>query len=378
MMRHSYFFCLFHFLILISCVHAEQESYQSAGVSIEAGDELVKIIAPLAKMTARPGADGSLGGFSGIFDIAKTNYRDPLLLTTTDGVGTKLKLAIALNKHETIGIDLVAMCVNDLLVHGAEPVVFLDYFATGHLNNAQAACVIAGIARGCKQSGCALSGGETAEMPGMYANDDYDLAGFALGLVERSALLPRLADIAIGDVVLGLASSGIHSNGYSLVRRIIAKHNVNLLDAPPFPSDYPSLGHALLAPTIIYVSSLLPLIRQGSIKALAHITGGGLVGNIPRVLPNHCAVELDMMRWEIPPVFSWIASVGNVEPMEMARTFNLGIGMIGIIAPDDVQAIQEALQKTGQQSYLIGTVVERAQQNDAPVIIHNLAHLQAH
>jgi phosphoribosylformylglycinamidine cyclo-ligase len=343
-------------------------TYKEAGVDIDAGDSLVDRITPLAKATTRPGADGNLGGFSSAFDLSKINYHDPIIFTTTDGVGTKLKLACRCNKHDTIGIDLVAMNVNDLIVNGAEPVVFLDYFATSSLNVKQAETVIAGIAQGCILAGCALSGGETAEMPGMYQENEYDLAGFAIGIVERSQLLPKLDTIIPGDLVIGLASSGIHSNGYSLVRKIIEKNNINLADAPPFQSNFATLADLLLAPTIIYVKPLLPLIHEEKLKALAHITGGGLLENIPRVLPEHCAVELDMMRWHVPPVFHWLAKIGNVPELDMIRTFNMGIGMVAIIAREEASYVQEHFKQYNQKSFIIGSVASRSS-NQKQVII---------
>lgn len=364
-------------LMLIVCLsgHAtrieHQTTYSMAGVDIDAGDNLVDRIAPLARATARPGTDAMLGGFSSVFDLARTHYKDPLIVSTTDGVGTKLKLATMLHKHDTIGIDLVAMCVNDLIVHGAEPVMFLDYFATSKLDVDQAARVIKGIAQGCKQAGCSLTGGETAEMPGMYAPKEYDLAGFAIGIVERSLVLPRLKDIHPHDVVLGLASSGIHSNGYSLVRYLIDKYQINLFDKPPFPSEHSCLGAALLTPTIIYVKSLLPLIQEQRIKALAHITGGGLLENIPRVLPHHCAVELDMQCWSIPPVFTWLAELGNIAPEEMVRTFNMGIGMVAIVDAEQVNEVMHQLEQSGQTTYVIGKVIELPESKNQ-VVIQNI------
>lgn len=332
-------------------------TYADAGVSIERGDSLVDRIAPLAKATARPGADGQLGGFSSIFDLKKTSYADPIIFCTTDGVGTKLKLAIALNIHDTVGTDLVAMCVNDLIVHGAEPTMFLDYFATSKLNVDQATAVIAGIARACLEAGCTLAGGETAEMPSMYAPGDYNLAGFAVGVAERSHILPKRDAIMPGDVVIGIASSGIHSNGFSLVRHIIEKNGISLSGKPPFPSDYATLGQALLTPTIIYVKPLLPLIQAGFVKALAHITGGGLLDNVPRVLPDHCAVEIYTNAWEVPPVFTWLADVGHITKDEMMHTFNMGIGMVVIAAAENVDTICNHLKSVGQKPSVIGSVI---------------------
>jgi len=287
-------------------------TYADAGVSIDAGNALVKAIGPLARSTARPGADAELGGFGGLFDLKAAGYRDPLLVAANDGVGTKLKLAIDTKRHDGVGIDLVAMCANDLIVQGAEPLFFLDYYATGKLDNEVAAAVVASIAEGCRRAGCALIGGETAEMPGMYAADDYDLAGFCVGAVERDKLLTGSA-IAPGDLILGLASSGVHSNGFSLVRRIIAERGWRLDEALP-SSDGRTLADLLLEPTRIYVRSLLPLVQEGRIKGLAHITGGGLLENIPRVLPDHCHAMIDMGQWPLPAVFTMLQAGGAIAP----------------------------------------------------------------
>ena len=300
-------------------------TYADAGVSIAAGNALVKAIGPLARSTARPGADAELGGFGGFFDLKAAGYADPLLVAANDGVGTKLKLAIESGRHDGVGIDLVAMCANDLIVQGAEPLFFLDYYATGKLDNDVAAAVVASIAEGCRQAGCALIGGETAEMPGMYAGGDYDLAGFCVGAVERDRVLTG-ANISPGDVILGLASSGVHSNGFSLVRRIIADRGWSLDEAAPALSSK-TLGDALLAPTRIYVRALLPLVQECRIKGLAHITGGGLLENIPRVLPDNCHAFVDTMQWEFPAVFQLLAEGGRIAPEEMVRTFNCGVGM---------------------------------------------------
>lgn len=303
-----------------------------------------------------------LGGFGGVFDPKAAGYTDPLLVAATDGVGTKLKIAIEANQHKTIGIDLVAMCVNDLVVQGAEPLFFLDYFATAHLDNAVAADVIAGIAEGCKLAGCSLIGGETAEMPGLYGGGDYDLAGFSVGAVERTGLLPREDDPAkAGDVVIGLVSDGLHSNGYSLVRKVV-EHCGAALDAPaPFDSGQ-NLDIALLQPTRIYVRSCLAAIAAGKIKALAHITGGGLLENIPRVLPAGCGVELDGSNWTAPPVFDWLQAQGNIADEEMARTFNCGIGMVAIVHEDDTANTIQAFTKQGETAMAIGRVVESESQ----------------
>jgi phosphoribosylformylglycinamidine cyclo-ligase len=316
-------------------------TYADAGVSIDAGNALVKAIGPLAKSTSRPGADAELGGFGGLFDLKAAGYRDPLLVAANDGVGTKLKLAIEAGRHDGVGIDLVAMCANDLMVQGAEPLFFLDYYATGKLDNDVASAVVASIAEGCRQAGCALIGGETAEMPGMYAAGDYDLAGFCVGAVERDKVLTG-ARISPGDVILGLASSGVHSNGFSLVRKIVERNQWSLEDS--FPSLGKPLGTALLEPTTIYVRRLLPAVQQGQVKGLAHITGGGLLENIPRVLPKDCHAEIEAYRWNLPSVFSLLQQGGGLTPEEMARTFNCGIGMAVIVSPDAVDRVAEALQ----------------------------------
>jgi phosphoribosylformylglycinamidine cyclo-ligase len=316
-------------------------TYADSGVSIDAGNALVKAIGPLARSTARPGAGAELGGFGGFFDLKAAGYSDPLLVAANDGVGTKLKLAIETGRHDGVGIDLVAMCANDLIVQGAEPLFFLDYYATGKLDNDVAAAVVASIAEGCRQAGCALIGGETAEMPGMYSAGDYDLAGFCVGAVDRDKVLTG-ESIEAGEVILGLPSSGVHSNGFSLVRRIIEQERWDL--AAPFPGlDGQTLGEALLEPTKIYVRSLLPLVQAGRIKGLAHITGGGLLENIPRVLPEHCHAVIDVGRWEQPPIFQLLQQGGRIAPDEMARTFNCGIGMAVIVAPDRAEAIASAL-----------------------------------
>lgn len=330
------------------------DAYARAGVSIAAGNRLVRAIAPLARATARPGADAALGGFGAFFDLRAAGFEDPLLVATTDGVGTKLKLAIETGRHDDVGIDLVAMCVNDLVVQGAEPLFFLDYFATGRLEVGVAERVVAGIASGCREAGCALVGGETAEMPGMYAEGDYDLAGFAVGAVERARALTGAA-VAPGDMVLGLASSGAHSNGYSLIRRIVA--DVGLVwDVPaPFDPDRP-LGEALLAPTRIYVRALLPLARAGRLKAMAHITGGGLIENIPRVLPEGCRAVLDAGAWPLPPLFGWLREAGGLSPRDLARTFNCGIGMALVVAPGDAAALAADLAAAGETIHVIGRI----------------------
>ena len=304
-------------------------TYADAGVSIEAGNALVKTIGPLARSTARPGADAELGGFGGFFDLKAAGYRDPLLVAANDGVGTKLKLAIETSRHEGVGIDLVAMCANDLIVQGAEPLFFLDYYASGKLDSDVAAAVVASIAEGCRQAGCALIGGETAEMPGMYAAGDYDLAGFCVGAVERDKVLTG-SSIQPGDLILGLSSSGVHSNGFSLVRRILEQQDWDL--EQPLPSQGGrTLADALLEPTRIYVRKLLPLVQRGDIKGLAHITGGGLLENIPRVLPEGCHATVDVDSWSLPAIFQLLQEGGRIDPAEMARTFNCGIGMAVIV-----------------------------------------------
>jgi phosphoribosylformylglycinamidine cyclo-ligase len=328
--------------------------YKEAGVDIDAGDALVEAIKPLAKSTARPGSDAGLGGFGAFFDLARAGYRDPVLVATTDGVGTKLKLAIETGRHEGIGIDLVAMCVNDLIVQGAEPLFFLDYYASGRLEVETGRKIIAGIAEGCRMAGCALIGGETAEMPGLYRESDYDLAGFAVGAVERGAAITG-ERVKPGDVVLALASSGVHSNGYSLVRKVVADAGLALSQPAPFASNL-SLGEVLLEPTRIYVKSGLAAARSGKVKAFAHITGGGLIENIPRVLPDGTCAALDAARWELPVVFGWLAKTGRIAPEEMARTFNCGIGMVVVTAPEDANAVAAMLEQAGERVLEIGRI----------------------
>jgi phosphoribosylformylglycinamidine cyclo-ligase len=329
-------------------------SYAQAGVSIAAGNALVKAIGPLAKSTARPGADAELGGFGGFFDPRAAGYKDPLLVAANDGVGTKVKLAIDHDRHDQIGIDLVAMCVNDLIVQGAEPLFFLDYFATGKLDNGVATRVVAGIAEGCRISGCALIGGETAEMPGMYAAGDYDLAGFCVGAVERGEQLTG-DKVAAGDVLFGLASSGVHSNGYSLVRRLAEDKGWKMQRPALFDPDRLLIDH-LIEPTRIYVKSLLPLIRSGRIHAMAHITGGGLLENIPRVLPEglHAHVFADL--WPQPGLMAFLQAQGNIEPEEMARTFNCGIGMVLAVSEADAQSVAQDLVAAGETVFGIGKI----------------------
>jgi len=329
-------------------------TYADAGVSIAAGNALVKAIGPLAKSTARPGANAELGGFGGFFDLKAAGYDDPLLVAANDGVGTKLKLAIDTGKHHGVGIDLVAMCANDLIVQGAEPLFFLDYYATGKLDNEVATAVVASIAEGCRQAGCALIGGETAEMPGMYQGGDYDLAGFCVGAVDRAKVLTG-SRVAAGDVVLGLASSGIHSNGFSLVRKLIERNGWSL--DRPAPFDPKSLlGDLLLEPTRIYVKSLLPLVREGKIGALAHITGGGLLENIPRILPDGAHAIIDADCLPLPPLFAFLQEGGAIEPAELARTFNCGIGMVAIVRDQDAVEVSERLEAAGEAVRRIGLV----------------------
>ncbi|GAA4043100.1 phosphoribosylformylglycinamidine cyclo-ligase [Sphingomonas rosea] len=331
-------------------------TYEEAGVNIAAGNALVKAIAPLAKATRRPGADADLGGFGGFFDLKAAGFTDPILVAANDGVGTKLKLAIDMGSHGGVGIDLVAMCANDLIVQGAEPLFFLDYFATGKLDNGVAEAVVASIADGCKQAGCALIGGETAEMPGMYAAGDYDLAGFCVGAVERGRQLTGQA-IAPGDVVLGLASSGVHSNGFSLVRKLIEVNGWKLDRPARFAPDH-LLGQLLLEPTRIYVKSLLPLLGEGRIAGLAHITGGGLLENIPRVLPEGCHATIDADAWELPPLFAWLQAGGGIEPEELARTFNCGIGMVAVVKETEAEGVTAALEAAGETVHRIGRIDE--------------------
>ena len=332
-------------------------TYAQSGVDIDAGNRMVELIKPLVKATARPGADAEIGGFGGLFDLKAAGFKDPVLVAATDGVGTKLKIAIDTGLHDGIGIDLVAMSVNDLVVQGAEPLFFLDYFACGKLDPAATAAIVAGIAEGCRESGCALIGGETAEMPGLYKDGDYDLGGFAVGAAERGTLLPR-ADIAAGDLVLGLASSGVHSNGYSLVRKIVENSRI-AYDAPAPFSPVMTLGGALLTPTRLYVRSCLRAIREtGAVKGLAHITGGGFTDNIPRVLPKHLGVDIDLERLPVLPVFKWLAEQGGIAELEMLRTFNCGIGMIAIVEPGAVDEVTEAFTASGETVALLGKVIE--------------------
>ena len=340
-------------------------TYADAGVDIDKGNALVRMIAPLIRTTARPGADAAIGGFGGVFDLKALGYRDPLLVAANDGVGTKLKLAIDTGKHDTVGIDLVAMCVNDLIVQGAEPIFFLDYFSTGALDLDDAGAVVSGIVEGCRQAGAALIGGETAEMPGLYAEGDYDLAGFAVGIVERDNLLPANGAIRSGDRILGLASSGPHSNGYSLIRKVVSLAGADLQGPAPFDSAQ-RLGDALLTPTRIYVRSILRALNEGSgIKALAHITGGGFTENIPRVLPDGFAASIDLSSFRMPPVFDWLARQGGIAESEMLRTFNCGIGMIVIVPADEAASTAALLGDAGETVVNLGEIVP---ENDERVV----------
>lgn len=331
-------------------------TYADAGVDIDAGEMLVDAIKPLAKSTARPGSEPSLGGFGALFDLKAAGFEDPLIVTTTDGVGTKLKIAIDTGRHDGVGVDLVAMCVNDLLAQGAEPLLFLDYYATGKLSVDDARRVVAGIAEGCRQAGCALVGGETAEMPGMYSDGDYDLAGFSLGAVERGHALPWLDRQAAGDVIIGLASSGPHSNGYSLVRKIVEASGLTWDADAPFARDR-TLAQALMEPTRIYVKPVLPLMKAGLVKGAAHITGGGLIENPPRCIADGLAAEFDWDGWPMPHVFQWLAETGGVTPHEMRRTFNCGVGFILIVGPENVEAVLEGLLNAGEAAFVCGQLV---------------------
>jgi len=331
-------------------------TYADSGVDIDAGNRLVDLIKPMVRATARAGTAAEIGGFGGLFDLKAAGFEDPVLVAATDGVGTKVKIAIETGLHGSIGIDLVAMSVNDLVVQGAEPLFFLDYFACGKLDPEAAAAIVAGIAEGCRESGCALIGGETAEMPGLYSDGDYDLAGFAVGAAERGTLLPR-TDICAGDAVLGLASSGVHSNGFSLVRKIVEGGGLAFDAEAPF-APVMTLGGALLTPTRLYVRSCLRAIRETSaVKALAHITGGGFTDNIPRVLPKHLGVGIDLPRLPVLPVFKWLAKQGNVHELELLRTFNCGIGMVVVVAADAVETVSRILSEAGEGVTLLGKVI---------------------
>jgi len=349
---------------------SNNNAYKDAGVDIEAGNTLVERIKPAVKATHRSGMMSNIGGFGALFDPKAAGYKDPILVSATDGVGTKLKVAIDMGKHDTVGIDLVAMCVNDLVVQGAEPLFFLEYFACGKLDVDHAEAVIKGIAQGCAESGCALIGGETAEMPGMYADGEYDLAGFSVGAVERDQNITG-ETIQDGDVILGLASSGLHSNGFSLVRKIVGStqgHNYD--SATPFESDFDTLGEALLTPTKLYIKSLIKVIKEnsGDIKGLANITGGGLLENIPRVLPKELGATIDASQWDLPPLFKWLANAGNLSAHDMGLTLNCGIGMVLVCAKENVEKLTKLLEAEGETVYNIGYVSSDNPQN---VIINN-------
>jgi phosphoribosylformylglycinamidine cyclo-ligase len=342
-------------------------TYAQSGVDIDAGNRMVELIKPLVRATARPGADAEIGGFGGLFDLKRAGFKDPILVAGTDGVGTKVMIAIETSRHETIGIDLVAMSVNDLVVQGAEPLFFLDYFACGKLSPEIGAQVVKGIAAGCREARCALIGGETAEMPGLYKGGDYDLAGFAVGAVERDQILPR--GIAASDVLLGLASSGLHSNGFSLARKVAAISGVGWNALSPFAPDM-TLAEAMLAPTRIYVRSCLAAIREvGGVRALAHITGGGFTENIPRVLPDGLAVRIDLTRLRVLPVFKWLAKAGGIAEPEMLRTFNCGVGMAAVVEPTKADALAELLRHEGEQVVRLGEIV--AAQPNSPRVIYD-------
>jgi phosphoribosylformylglycinamidine cyclo-ligase len=334
-------------------------SYKQAGVDVDAGNALVDAIKPIVRATRRPGADAEIGGFGGLFDLKAAGFTDPVLVAANDGVGTKLRIAIEAGNHATIGIDLVAMCVNDIIVQGAEPLFFLDYFATGRLDVATGTAIVKGIAEGCTLAGCALIGGETAEMPGMYAEKDYDLAGFAVGAAERGTILPR-ADLGAGDVLVALASSGLHSNGFSLVRRIIEISGLDWYLPAPFDESR-ALSDALLVPTRIYVKPLLAALKAGlGIKAMAHITGGGFIDNVPRMLPETLAAHIDLGRVEVPKVFGWLSRVGGISEREMLRTFNCGVGMLVAVAPGDAEALVTLLQGQGETAAIVGELRPRS------------------
>jgi phosphoribosylformylglycinamidine cyclo-ligase len=331
-------------------------TYKEAGVDIDAGEALVARIAPAARATRRPGADADLGGFGGLFDLKAAGFKDPILVVATDGVGTKLKIAIETGLFAGIGQDLVAMCVNDLVVQGAEPLLFLDYYASGKLDVDAAATVIESIARACRDSGCALVGGETAEMPGLYAKGDFDLAGFSVGAVERGHVLPNLTAMKPGDVVIGVASSGVHSNGYSLVRRVVADAGATY-DAPAPFDAHRTLGEALLTPTRLYIKSGLSAIRAGGVKGFAHITGGGITENLPRVLPDGLDAEIELDAWTVPPVFGWLSARAGIAEREMLRTFNCGIGFIAVVAEEFSGHVIDAFQEAGDKAWRIGALV---------------------
>jgi len=331
-------------------------TYAQSGVDIDAGEALVDAIKPLAKATRRPGAEASLGGFGALFDLKAAGYDDPLIVTTTDGVGTKLRIAIDTNRHDTVGIDLVAMCVNDLLAQGAEPLMFLDYYATSKLDVDSARRVVAGIAEGCKRAGCALVGGETAEMPGMYEGGDYDLAGFSVGAVNRDKVLPDFEKQAAGDLIIGLGSSGPHSNGYSLIRKVVERSGLGWSDDAPFAPEK-SLAQALLEPTRIYIQSVLPLMKAGLVTGGAHITGGGLIENPGRAIREGLKAAFDFDAWALPPVFQWLADTGGIEKQEMLRTFNCGVGFVLYVKPRNADAVLAALLNAGEEAFICGQLI---------------------
>jgi phosphoribosylformylglycinamidine cyclo-ligase len=342
-------------------------TYKDAGVDIDAGEALVKRIGPAARATRRRGADADLGGFGGLFDLKAAGFKDPILVAGTDGVGTKLKLAIDTGRFDGIGQDLVAMCVNDIVVQGAEPLFFLDYYATGKLEVDSAAVVVEGIARACRESGCALIGGETAEMPGLYAKGDFDLAGFAVGAVERDGILPRAGAMRPGDVLIGVASSGVHSNGFSLVRKVVEKSGLALDTPAPFAPEK-SLGEALLAPTRLYVRSCLQAIQTGGIKGLAHITGGGITDNLPRCLPDGLDAEVELAAVTVLPVFQWLARQAGIAEAEMLRTFNCGIGMIAVADEKNAGHVIDAFQEAGDHAMRLGTLIKNDGAGEAKVV----------
>ena len=332
-------------------------TYAQAGVDIDAGNALVEAIKPLAKATRRPGAEASLGGFGALFDLKAAGYDDPLLVTTTDGVGTKLKIAIETGRHDKVGIDLVGMCVNDLLAQGAEPLMFLDYYATGKLDVTTAASVVGGIAEGCRLAGAALVGGETAEMPGMYSGGDYDLAGFSVGAVDRDKVLPKLQTQKAGDLMIGLASSGPHSNGYSLIRRVVEKSGLAWEAPAPFAPGK-TLAEALMEPTRIYVKSVLPLLKSGLVKGGAHITGGGLIENPPRCIAEGLVPRFDWSAWPLPPVFAWLQEVGGIDDHELRRTFNCGIGFVLVVGPEAATPVLATLLNAGEDPVVVGELAK--------------------
>ena len=341
-------------------------SYKDAGVDIDVGNKLVEAIKPAAASTKRSGCVSGLGGFGALFDLKAAGYKDPILVSGTDGVGTKLKVAIESGIHNTVGIDLVAMCVNDLIVQGAEPLFFLDYFATGHLSVDAGRAIIEGIAEGCRQANTALIGGETAEMPGMYKDGDYDLAGFCVGAVDRENILTG-DGVEEGDILLGLASSGVHSNGFSLVRRLVEDSGLGYHDSCPF-DETKDFGTALLEPTKIYVKSTLAALRTGHIKAISHITGGGFVENIPRILPENVAAHVDAGKWILPPVFDWLREAGNLNPLEMAKTFNCGIGLVVIVKASGSDDVQKIFEQQGETVYTLGHIVKRSENEPATIV----------